>query len=127
MLIITKSFKIDFKILIARNSKVWARYTFLNLGWFCKSSPNFQKCPYDQSIFINCNLSQLLSLTCLSVTKATLYSQMSVHSSICHKTPQQLEIIILHPSTFIILHSSFLHFATFKLFSLFIKKTYKFH
>ena len=49
------------------------------------------------------------------------------------KTPQQLEIIILHHSSlilhhssciilyssFIILHSSFLHFATFKLFSLF--------
>ena len=44
--------------------------------------------------------------------------------TIC-KTPQQLEIIIIHQlsvislhSSFIILHSSFLHFATFKLFSL---------
>ena len=46
-----------------------------------------------------------------SVAKATLHSQMSVCQSI-YKTPQQLEIII-------ILHSSFLHFATFKLFSLF--------
>ena len=40
-----------------------------------------------------------------SVAKATLQSQ--------------LEIIILHHSLFINLHSSFLHFATFKLFSLF--------
>ena len=38
------------------------------------------------------------------------------------KNPQQLEIIILHPSSFIILHSSFLHFAAFKLFSLFKKR-----
>ena len=46
------------------------------------------------------------------------------------KTPQQLEIIILHHSSiifqhssfipfFIIFHSSFLHIATFKIFSLF--------
>ena len=52
---------------------------------------------------------------CFSVAKATLHSQMSVCWSIT-KTPQQLEIIILH---FIILHSSFLHFATLKLLSLF--------
>ena len=41
-------------------------------------------------------------------------------SSSVGKTPQQLEIIILYHSTFIlhILHSSFLHFATFKLYSL---------
>ena len=43
-----------------------------------------------------------------SVAKATLQSQ--------------LEIIILHHSLFINLHSSFLHFATFKLFSLFLLK-----
>ena len=66
-----------------------------------------------------------------SVAKATLHSQMlSVRPSVI-KTPQQLEIIILHHSSFIINHpsssfiilhcpsSSFLHFATFKLFSLF--------
>ena len=39
------------------------------------------------------------------------------------KTPQQLEII--HPSSLIILHSSFLHLATFKLFSLFFHETRK--
>ena len=71
-----------------------------------------------------------------SVAKATLQSQMSVRPSVRSfviKTPQQLEIIILHHSTFILhhssfivhssfinLHSSFLHFATFKLFSLFV-------
>ena len=55
----------------------------------------------------------------------------SVCSSICLfvlKTPQHLEIIILHQSSFILHHSSFilhhlqssfLHFVTFKLFSLF--------
>jgi len=56
-----------------------------------------------------------------------LFVRLSVRPSVC-KTPQQLEIIILHPSSFfihpssyfIILHSSFLHFATFKLFSLFL-------
>ena len=54
-----------------------------------------------------------------------LFICLSVRPFVC-KTPQQLEIIILHhpSSSFIILHhpsSSFiiLHFATFKLFSLF--------
>ena len=85
-----------------------------------------------------------------SVTKVTLLSKMSVHLSVCLsvcKTPEQPEIIILHhtsfiihhssfilhhPSSFfiilhhsssffIILHLSFLHFATFKFFSLFIQ------
>ena len=41
-----------------------------------------------------------------SVAKATLHSQMSVRLSVC-KTPQQLEIIILHPSSFFI-HPSFI-------------------
>ena len=73
--------------------------------------------------------------TQLSVAKATLHSQMSVRSFVrpfvclsVFKTPQQLEIIILHDSSFTLHHSSFilhhsssfyLHFATFKLFSLF--------
>ena len=54
-----------------------------------------------------------------SVAKATLQSQMSVRLSES-ETPNQLEINH-HSSSFIILHhpsSSFLHFATFKLFSL---------
>ena len=54
-----------------------------------------------------------------SVLKATLQSQMSVCLPVS-KTPQQLEIITVHHSSFIILHSSILHFATFKLFSLII-------
>ena len=48
-----------------------------------------------------------------SVVKVTLHSQVSIHLSVCSfvlKTPQQLEIIILHPSTFIILRSSFKFF-----------------
>ena len=51
----------------------------------------------------------------ISVAKATLHSQMSIRSSVRHKTPQQLEIIILHHSSFIILHSSFiiLHHPSF--------------
>ena len=64
------------------------------------------------------------------------YSQMGIHPTkrlYIHKclfvcltvsqsvteTSQQLEIIILHHSSFIILHSFFIQFATFKLFSLF--------
>ena len=65
----------------------------------------------------------------LLVAKATLHYNhkcLFVHPSIS-KTTQQLEIIILHHLCFIILYSSFiiilnssfLHFATFKLFSLF--------
>ena len=58
-------------------------------------------------------ITNVCSFVCLSVWK---------------QNPQQLEIIphssliiLHHPSSFlIILHSSFLHFATFKLFSLFI-------
>ena len=60
-----------------------------------------------------------------SVAKTTVYSQLSVHPfislSVRNKTPQQLEIIILHPSLFIILHSFILDFATFKLFILLTK------
>ena len=42
---------------------------------------------------------------------------------VCHRNPSTAwnhhpSSFILHPSTFIILHLSFLHFATFKLFSL---------
>ena len=52
-----------------------------------------------------------------SVAKATLHSQMSVHSFVRlsgSKTPQQLEIIILHPSSFIHHHSSFIiHYSSF--------------
>ena len=50
-----------------------------------------------------------LNLTKFSVAKATLHSQMSVRSSVT-ETLQQLEIIILHHSSFIlhILHSSFI-------------------
>ena len=73
-----------------------------------------------------------------SVAKATLQSQMSVRSSVRHKSKPlnslKSSYCIIHPSSFIILHSSFitlhssfitlhssfLHFATFKLFSLFI-------
>ena len=58
----------------------------------------------------------------LSVAKATLQSQMSVHPFIClsSKPPSTL---ILHLSTFILHLSTFIHnFATFKLFSLFKNK-----
>ena len=69
----------------------------------------------------------------LSVAKATLQSQMSVHPFIClsSKPPStlilhlstfflHLSTFILHLSTFIIHLSTFiLHFTTFKLFSLF--------
>ena len=64
---------------------------------------------------------------------STLQSQMSVCPSVCqqnHSTAwnHHSSSLILHPSSFfihpsslfIILHSSFLHFATFKLFSLFV-------
>ena len=49
-----------------------------------------------------------------SVLKATLQSQMSVCLSVS-KTPQQLEIITVHHSSFIILHSSIsiLHHSSF--------------
>ena len=78
------------------------------LSWF----PNyFHK--YFQSqkqVYIHKYLS-----VCLSVT--------NVHQFICQsKKPLnslKSSSFIIHPSTFIILHSSFLHFATFKLFSLF--------
>ena len=68
-----------------------------------------------------------LQMENFSVAKATLQSQMSVCLSVCpsiSKTPQQQEIIIIHHSysIFIILHSSFLHFVTFKLLSLFTKQ-----
>ena len=64
-----------------------------------------------------------------SVAKATLHSQMSVRSSVCQSQKPLNSLksssfiihpssFIIHPSTLIILHSSFLHFATFKLFSL---------
>ena len=49
-----------------------------------------------------------------SVTKETQQSQMSFRQSVIKQNPQQLEIIILHTSSFIII----LHFTTFKLFSL---------
>ena len=58
-------------------------------------------------------------LSTFSVVKATLQSQMSVHSFICpsvclsgSKTPQPYHNLHLHPSSF--------NFATFKLFSLFL-------
>ena len=54
-----------------------------------------------------------------SDAKATLHSQISISLFVCNQTPLQPEIIILHASSFIILQSSFLHFATFKLFCLF--------
>ena len=56
-------------------------------------------------------------ITHFSVAKATLHSQMSIRSFVRHKIPQQLEIIILHHSSFNILHSSF-RILTFNLFSL---------
>ena len=70
-----------------------------------------------------------------TITNVCSFVRSFVRPSVC-KTPQQLEIIILHPSSFfihpsssfiilhssyIILHSFLLHFATFKLFSLFRK------
>ena len=51
-----------------------------------------------------------------SVTKSTLQSQKSVRSSVCYQNPSTAWNH--HPSSSIILHSSFLHFATFRLFSL---------
>ena len=61
-----------------------------------------------------------------SVAKATLHSQMSVRPfirlSVCLSSKPlnslKSSFFIIHPSTLIIFHSSFLHFATFKLFSL---------
>ena len=50
-----------------------------------------------------------------SVAKTTLHSQMSVRQS-----SKPLISFIIFNLSFIILHSSFLHFATFKLFSLFL-------
>ena len=49
--------------------------------------------------------------------------RLSVRQSVSHRNPSTAwnhhpSSFILHPSTFIILHLSFLHFATFKLFSL---------
>ena len=49
-----------------------------------------------------------------SVAKTTLHSQMSVRQS-----SKPLIFFIILNLSFIILHSSFLHFAAFKLFSLF--------
>ena len=67
------------------------------------------------------HIKRLYILKCLSVS-------LSVHLSVI-ETPQQLEIIILHLSFFILPYSSFilpsfilhsfLHFVTFRLFSLF--------
>ena len=54
-------------------------------------------------------------ITHFSVAKATLHSQMSVRLFIHHKTPQQLEIIILHHSWLILL--SFRDFWAFQLVS----------
>ena len=65
----------------------------------------------------------------VSVVRATLHSHMSVHLynclSISHPSTawnRHPSSFIIQPSTFIILHSSFLHFATFKLFSSFACK-----
>ena len=63
-------------------------------------------------------LSQKLQVIFFSVAKATLQSQMSVHSFICSfvrlQNPPQLKIIILHPSSFILHHFSFiLHHSPF--------------
>ena len=64
-----------------------------------------------------------------SVAKATLQSLMSVHPSVrlsVLKTPKQFEIIILHPSSFIILHSSFIHHSSFFIHSSFISQLLSF-
>ena len=58
-----------------------------------------------------------MSISKFSVAKATLHSHMCVCSSVSQlvtKTPQQLEIIILHHSCFNLHHSSFiLNHSTF--------------
>ena len=60
-----------------------------------------------------------------------LYNQMSIHPFVCSSVCPSVcssskplnslksSSFVINPSSFIILHSSFLHFATFKLFSLF--------
>ena len=49
-----------------------------------------------------------------SVAKVTLQSQMSVSLSVCHQNPPTASSFIIHASSIV------LHFATYKLFSLFL-------
>ena len=81
-------------------------------------------------IWINAALTSCAGLH-FSVAKATLHSQMSVRSSIrlsVIKTPQQLEKIILHHSSFIIRHSSIIphHFSSFFIHPFFISRLLSF-
>ena len=72
-------------------------------------------------------MDQCLLLSIFSVAKATLQSQMSVCLFVCPSVLKQNPSTAWNPhlySSFIILHSSFLHFATFKLFSLFFDPSY---
>ena len=50
--------------------------------------------------------------TRFSVAKVTLHSQMSVILSVCNQNPKQLEIIILHHSSFILWLLSFSAYFT---------------
>ena len=65
---------------------------------------------------VYCTILSSTDVSHFSVAKATLHSQMSVCLFVCQSAKP---LNSLKSSSFIILHTSFLHFATFKLFSLF--------
>ena len=102
-----------------------------NITWFLLFSRSVSNKSFDDLSRTSCswldqhvNLVQLRPLLTERLKVKHFQSQKRLYIHKCpfvhlsvKETPQQLEIIILHhsSSTFIILHSSFLNFATFKL------------
>ena len=108
--------------------RVWCETATLQISWSSSSVHIF--CKWTSSWFI---WTQILRQTkCLPGCKVFIFTRKSDFSltnvrlsvSQSQKPPNSFKSssFIIHPLTFIILHSSFLHFATFKLFSLFIIK-----